>query len=192
MDTTVSQILKESASLKSILADDHEFTLAVGRAANQISNTLSRGATVYACGNGGSTCDAMHFVEEMVGRYKRKRRGLRAQHLMDPSVLTCWSNDESFEDAYRRQVEVFCSENDTLVAISTSGNSANIIKAVEEAQKKGTTVIGLSGKSGGKLAQLSDISITVPSPLTERIQEVHITIIHIWIELLETRHGFDS
>jgi D-sedoheptulose 7-phosphate isomerase len=192
MDETISQLLQESASLKSTLASDRAFTGAIAKSAAVLFDTVSRGGTVYACGNGGSTCDAMHLVEEMVGRYKRKRQGLRAQHLMDASVTTCWANDESFDDVYRRYVEVFCTDRDTLVAISTSGNSGNILKAVEEAKKRGTRVIGLTGKDGGKLAQVSDIALTVPSPLTERIQEVHITIIHIWLELLETRYGLAS
>jgi len=189
MDATISQILHDSASLKATLAADKAFVDAISSSAALIFETISQTGTVYACGNGGSTCDAMHLVEEMVGRYKRKRRGLKAQHLMDPSVMTCWSNDESFEDVYRRHVEVFCTDRDLLVAISTSGNSKNILKAVDEAKKRGTKVIGLAGKDGGELAKQSDVAITVPSPLTERIQEVHITVVHIWLELLETRYG---
>ena len=189
MDATISQLLQDSASLKATLANDKAFVDAISTSAGLIFEAISKGGTVFACGNGGSTCDAMHLVEEMVGRYKRKRRGLRAQHLMDPSVMTCWSNDENFEDVYRRQVEVFCTDRDVLVAISTSGNSKNILKAVDEAKKHGTKVIGLAGKDGGELAKKSDVGITVPSSLTERIQEVHITIVHIWLELLETRYG---
>lgn len=192
MDATISQLLQESATLKSALASDSAFTDAVSTAAAALFQTISQGGTVYACGNGGSTCDAMHLVEEMVGRYKRKRRGIRAQHLMDPSVMTCWSNDEAFEDVYRRHVEVFCTDRDLLVAISTSGNSKNILKAADEAKRRGTKVIGLAGKDGGELAKLSDVAITVPSPLTERIQEVHITVVHIWLELLETRYGLSE
>jgi D-sedoheptulose 7-phosphate isomerase len=192
MDATISQLLQDSASLKSSLAADSAFTDAISASAAALFQTISQGGTVYACGNGGSTCDAMHLVEEMVGRYKRKRQGLRAQHLMDSSVTTCWANDESFDDVYRRCVEVFCTDRDSLVAISTSGNSKNILKAVVEAKKRGTKVIGLTGKDGGELARISDIALTVPSPLTERIQEMHITIIHIWLELLETRHGLAS
>ena len=130
----------------------------------------------------------MHLVEELVGRYKRARRGLKAMHFMDPSVMTCWSNDESFDDIYRRQVEVFCTEKDALIAISTSGNSKNIMRAIPEAKARGTKVIGLTGKDGGLLAPASDVALIVPSPLTERIQEVHITVVHIWLELLETKY----
>ena len=189
MDSEISHLLQESASLKATLAANAGFVGAVSASAELIFNTLSQGGTIYACGNGGSTCDAMHLVEELVGRYKRRRRGLKAQHFMDPSVITCWGNDEGFEDVYRRYVEVFCGTGDVLVAISTSGNSKNILIAVEEAKRRGTKVIGLTGKDGGSLAGLVDIALTVPSPLTERIQEVHITVIHIWMELLETRFG---
>jgi D-sedoheptulose 7-phosphate isomerase len=189
MESIISQILRDSADVKAALAANPAFVKAISHSAQVIFNCIQAGGTVYACGNGGSTCDAMHFVEEMVGRYKGKRRGLRAQHLMDPSVLTCWSNDEAFEDVYRRHVEVFCSNRDVLIAISTSGNSKNIIKAVEEAKKLGTKVIGLAGKDGGALAKISDVALVVPSNLTERIQEVHITVIHIWLELLETEFG---
>jgi len=192
MDSEISHLLQESASLKATLAANAEFVGAVSASAELIFNTLSHGGTVYACGNGGSTCDAMHLVEELVGRYKRKRRGLKAQHLMDPSVMTCWGNDEGFEDVYRRCVEVFCGAGDVLVAISTSGNSKNILIAVEEAKRRGTKVIGLTGKDGGSLARLADVALTVPSPLTERIQEVHITVVHIWLELLETRYGINT
>lgn len=192
MDVTISQLLHDSASLKLTLATDEAFIDAISGSAGLFFKVISQGGTVYACGNGGSTCDAMHLVEEMVGRYKRKRRGLKAQHLMDPSVMTCWSNDENFDDVYRRHVEVFCTERDVLVAISTSGNSKNILKAVDEAQKRGTKVIGLAGKDGGELAKRSDVAITVPSALTERIQEVHITVVHIWLELLETRYGISE
>jgi D-sedoheptulose 7-phosphate isomerase len=189
MESLISQILKDSSNIKAALANDPAFVKAIHQSAQLIVNCIQEGGTVYACGNGGSTCDAMHFVEEMVGRYKRKRRGLRAQHLMDPSVMTCWSNDEAFDDVYRRHVEVFCSSKDVLIGISTSGNSKNILNAVEAAKKLGTKVIGLAGKDGGSLAKISDIALVVPSNLTERIQEVHITVIHIWLELLETEFG---
>ncbi len=192
MDLEISKILQESASIKTKLAADPGFVGLISSSAELIFDVLSRGGTVYACGNGGSTCDAMHLVEELVGRYKRKRRGLKAQHLMDPSIMTCWGNDEGFDDVYRRYVEVFCGADDVLVAISTSGNSKNVMKAVEEAKRRGVKVIGLSGKEGGALGQIADVALTVPSPLTERIQEVHITIVHIWLELLETRYGIDN
>jgi D-sedoheptulose 7-phosphate isomerase len=108
---------------------------------------------------------------------------------MDPGVLTCWGNDIAFDDTFARYAETFCTPKDVLVAISTSGNSKNVIKAVEVAKSKGTTVIGLTGKDGGKVASLSDVSVIVPAQATERIQEIHITCIHVWCELLETALG---
>jgi D-sedoheptulose 7-phosphate isomerase len=110
-------------------------------------------------------------------------------HFADPSTLTCWSNDVGFEDAYRRYAEVFCGDKDVLIAISTSGNSKNIIAAAKEAKKRGCKVVGLAGKDGGALRELCDVTPVVPSNMTERIQEVHITIVHIWLELLETQYA---
>ena len=187
MNNDIRQILLDAASLKSQLAADPGFVEAVSQSCKLLADCVVRGGTIYACGNGGSTCDAMHLVEELVAKYKRERRGIRAQHLMDPSVMTCWSNDHSFEDCYRRIAEVFCTEKDVLVAISTSGNSANVLAAVEQAKSQGTKVIGLTGRSGGELALQSDVALVIPNQLTERIQEAHITVVHIWLELLETR-----
>jgi D-sedoheptulose 7-phosphate isomerase len=108
---------------------------------------------------------------------------------MDPGVLTCWGNDSSFEDAFVRYAETFCTPKDLLVAISTSGKSKNVLAAVRAAKARGTFVVGLTGKDGGDLAHLTDIALVVPENSTERIQEVHITCIHIWCELLETDLG---
>ncbi len=189
MDTIISQILSDSSSLKSALASNAQFVDSVGQAAEALFSVASAGGTVYACGNGGSTCDAMHLCEELVARYKRNRPGIRAMHFMDPSFLTCWGNDFSLEDAFRRAAETFCTEKDVLIAISTSGNSKNVIHAVHAAKSKGCRVIGLLGRDGGALRPLIDIPIVVPASATERIQEAHITVIHIWCELLETRYG---
>lgn len=134
----------------------------------------------------------MHLVEELVARYKRERPGVRAHHFGDPSTLTCWSNDYSFEGAYERQVKTFCGPNDLLIAISTSGNSKNIVRAVTAAKALGTYVVGFLGKDGGVLKPLCNTAIVVPSSETERIQEVHITIIHILCELLETQHTWPA
>lgn len=189
MEKTISSLLTESANLKAALAVNATFISAVGSAAERLAMCARGGGTIFACGNGGSTCDAMHLCEELVARYKRNRPGIKAMHFMDPGVLTCWGNDISFEDAFARYAETFCSAKDVLVAISTSGNSKNVLRAVQAAKAKGTFVIGLSGKDGGELARLCDISIVVPSAATERIQEVHITCIHIWCELMETSFG---
>ncbi len=189
MDQNIKQILLDSASLKTSLASRPDFVAAIARSAEVLHQSIQTGGTIFACGNGGSTCDAMHLTEELVARYKRNRPGIKAMHFMDPSVLSCWSNDFSFEDAFRRYAETFCTDKDTLIAISTSGNSKNVLHAAHAAKSKGTKVIGLVGKDGGALAPLCDVALTVPTSATERIQEVHITIIHIWCELLETTYG---
>jgi D-sedoheptulose 7-phosphate isomerase len=189
MDTMISQILSDSANLKSALSSNKEFVGRVEQSAEALFSAVKSGGTIYACGNGGSTCDAMHLCEELVARYKRNRPGIRAMHFMDPSVLTCWGNDFSLEDAFRRVAETFCTDKDVLIAISTSGNSKNVIHAVHAAKSKGSKVIGLLGRDGGALAPLVDIPLIVPASATERIQEAHITVIHIWCELLETHYG---
>jgi D-sedoheptulose 7-phosphate isomerase len=189
MDTTIASLLSDSASLKATLAKDAGFNAALVASAQRLADCAKKGGTIYACGNGGSSCDAMHLCEELVARYKRNRPGIKAMHFMDPGVLSCWGNDFSFDSAFARYAETFCTSQDVLVAISTSGNSKNVLAAVEAAKAKGTFVIGLTGKDGGKLATRSDIAIVVPSQTTERIQEVHITCIHIWCELMETTHG---
>jgi D-sedoheptulose 7-phosphate isomerase len=186
MQTTIRDILLASSALKSSIASDEKFLALIELSARQLAKTVKSGGTIYACGNGGSACDAFHLTEELVARYKRERRGIKAMHLADAGVITCWANDYDFVSAYERQVKTFCSKNDALVAISTSGNSENILRAAKAAKEAGAAVIGLTGKSGGKLAKLCDCSLVVPSSETERIQEAHITIIHIWCELLET------
>ncbi len=186
MEKSVAAILTESATLKASLATDPKFLATVTAAYGLIADSVAEGGTVYACGNGGSTCDAMHLCEELVARYKRSRPGVRAMHFMDAGVLTCWGNDVGFEDAFARCAETFCTAKDVLVAISTSGNSRNVIAAVAKAKERGSKVIGLLGKDGGKLAAMCDAAVVVPAQATERIQEAHITVIHIWCELLET------
>lgn len=186
MQTIITKIFSDSRSLKDKIISDNKLLHSIEAAARLLIECVNKGGTIYACGNGGSTSDAMHLTEELVGRYKRERRGIKAMHMMDPALLTCWSNDYSFEGVFERQVETFCGSNDLLVTFSTSGNSKNIIKAVQAAKKKMTKVIALTGKDGGLLAPLSDISIVVPDNATERIQEIHITLIHIFCELIET------
>lgn len=189
MKELVAQIIKDSSSLKEKLSQDAQFISGVVTACDLLARAIGSSNTIYACGNGGSTCDAMHLVEELVGRYKRDRRGFKAQHLMDSSIMTCWGNDVGFNDAFRRCVETFCSPGDVLIGISTSGKSQNVISAVTQAKSMGISTIGLLGKDGGELRDLCDVSLVVPSQQTERIQEVHITVIHTWLELLETKYG---
>lgn len=180
--------LRESARVKEALVEQAPQVVAL---AEQITGVFQQGGRLYACGNGGSACDAMHLVEELVARYKRDRPGLPAHHLLDAALLTCWSNDYSYESAFRRQVETLARPGDVLVAISTSGNSPNIIEAVRAAREQGVRTIGLTGRDGGAMAELCDVVLIVPSDATERIQEGHITIIHLLCELIERMVFFD-
>jgi D-sedoheptulose 7-phosphate isomerase len=138
------------------------------------------------CGNGGSAADAQHIAAEFVGRYETERRALPAIALTtDTSALTALANDYDFERIFARQVDALASEGDCLIAISTSGNSPNVIAAVMAARSRGCSIIGLTGSNGKKLASLSDRCITVPSARTSRIQEAHITIAHIWCQIID-------
>ena len=185
--STVKSILEESINCKKSALGDNEFIQSISTAADRIKQMITDGGTLYICGNGGSTCDAMHFVEELVARYKRDRPGIKAMHFMDPSTLTCWSNDVGFNSAFARQADTFCSSRDVFIGISTSGNSNNILEAIKAASKKGSYTIGLLGKGGGKIKEAADLSIVVPQTVTatERIQEIHITVIHSLCELIE-------
>ncbi|MCL4142152.1 UNVERIFIED_CONTAM: hypothetical protein GTU68_028180 [Idotea baltica] len=130
----------------------------------------------------------MHFTEELVARYKSNRPGYKAMHFMDPGTITCWSNDYEYESAFERQVETFCTDKDILMGISTSGNSANILKAIEKAKEKNCFTIVLMGKDGGITKGKADLELIVPSNATERIQEIHIMLIHLFCEFLEPKN----
>jgi D-sedoheptulose 7-phosphate isomerase len=178
----VTAALEESARVKLAM---RELAPDVARVAARVAEAFRGGGRLYACGNGGSACDAMHLVEELVARYKRDRPGLPAHHLLDAPTLTCWSNDYDFAGAFRRQVEAMARPGDVLVAISTSGNSANVVAAVEAANERGAVTLGLLGRGGGRLAALCTDALVVPAGETERIQEAHITLIHLLCELVE-------
>ncbi len=140
---------------------------------------------IFSCGNGGSMCDAMHFAEELTGRFRKERAPLPAMAINDASHLTCVSNDYGYDFVFSRYVEAWGNNGDVLLAISTSGNSPNVLLAVEAAKKKGMKVVGLLGKGGGKLKDMVDVSLIVDSNVSDRIQEVHIKCIHIFIEGIE-------
>src|SRR5690606_5060267 len=147
----VLEALEESARVKTALREEAPRIL---RLAERVAEAFRAGNRLYACGNGGSACDAMHLVEELVARYKRDRPGLPAHHLLDAPTLTCWSNDYDFASAFRRQVEALARPGDVLVALSTSGNSPNVLLAVEAANERGVLTIGLTGKDGGRMREL--------------------------------------
>jgi D-sedoheptulose 7-phosphate isomerase len=178
----VQEALAESARVKTALREE---AATITRMAERITESFRAGGRLYACGNGGSACDAMHLVEELVARYKRDRPGLPAHHLMDAATLTCWSNDYEFATAFRRQVETMGRPGDVLVAISTSGRSENVMLAVEAANSRDMVTLGLTGRDGGIMLGSCTETLIVPSQATERIQEGHITVIHLLCELVE-------
>lgn len=147
--------------------------------------TLRNGGNVFSCGNGGSHCDAMHFAEELTGRYRKNRKPLGALALGDPSHVTCVSNDYGFEHIFKRQLEGLGRKGDLLIGLSTSGNSKNVVMAFESAKQMGVKTVALLGRDGGELAKMADLSIIVPGHSSDRIQELHIKIVHIVIETLE-------
>lgn len=159
---------------------------AVEAAASKMVVAIKAGHKIIACGNGGSHCDAMHFAEELSGRFRKDRKALPAVSISDPAHITCVGNDYGFEFIFSRYVEALGNKGDVLLAISTSGNSANILNVAKAAREKGMMVVALTGKDGGKLAGVSDINIVVEHDgFADRIQEVHIKIIHILILLIE-------
>ena len=150
--------------------------------------TFHSGGKILICGNGGSAADSQHIAAEFVGRFETERIALPAIALTtDTSALTALANDYNFERIFSRQVEALANKGDCLIAISTSGNSPNVISAVMTARNRGCKIIGMTGANGKKLASLSDASILIPSERTARIQEAHITIAHIWCELIDKK-----
>jgi len=147
---------------------------------------INSGGKIISCGNGGSMCDAMHFAEELTGRYRDDRPSIGAVSISDPSHITCVGNDYGFDQIFSRYIEGVGAENDVLLAISTSGNSKNIVNAIQAAKTKNMKVIGLTGKSGGVMADLCDIEIRAPhSTYADRAQEIHIKVIHSLIDFIE-------
>jgi D-sedoheptulose 7-phosphate isomerase len=178
--------LNEAADTLAKFINDDANIDAIQRAAVLLADAFKAGGKVISCGNGGSHCDAMHFAEELTGRYRENRPGYPAIAISDVSHLSCVSNDFGYDFVFSRYVEAVGREGDVLLGISTSGNSGNIIKAIEAARAKGMKVITLTGKDGGKMAGSADVEIRVPHfGYADRIQEIHIKAIHILIQLIE-------
>lgn len=152
-----------------------------------LTETFQAGGKLFTCGNGGSHCDAMHFAEEFTGRYRKDRAPLGALALGDPSHVTCVSNDYGFEHIFSRQLIGMGRKGDILVGLSTSGNSPNVIRAFEAAKQAGIKTVALLGKDGGKLKPMADLAIVIPAQTSDRIQEMHIKIIHTVIETVERK-----
>ncbi|MBT5261226.1 MAG: D-sedoheptulose 7-phosphate isomerase [Nitrospina sp.] len=180
----VKDFLYSSAELKKTVAD----TLSedILEAANRIKTCLQKGGKLILMGNGGSAGDSQHIAAELIGRFKKERRAMPAIALtVDSSSLTALGNDYGFETVFERQVEALAQANDAVVGISTSGNSENVVRALKKANALGAETIGLTGNNGGKIKEVANLSIVIPSNDTARIQEVHITIGHIICELIE-------
>jgi len=185
LDVVRGSFAEARSTLEAFLADPAN-EAAVARFAQAAADTLKRGGLLMSCGNGGSMCDAMHFAEEWTGRFRKDRAALAAIAFSDPSHLTCIANDFGYDEVFAREVEAYGKPGDLLVAISTSGNSPNVLRACEVARARGVTVVGLLGKGGGKLLERVDIPIVVPLAQTsDRIQEIHIKVLHIAIEAVE-------
>lgn len=184
--TIIQRNLQEAADVLQRFLSDVNNLDAIEKAAALIAATMSAGGKVISCGNGGSMCDAMHFAEELSGRFRSDRKALPAISISDPSHITCVGNDYGFDQIFSRYIEAVGRPGDVLLAISTSGHSANVLSAIEAAKRTSMKVIGLTGKDGGRMAPLCDVEIRAPhSAYADRAQEIHIKVIHSLIELVE-------
>jgi D-sedoheptulose 7-phosphate isomerase len=171
--------------LETFLSDEANLER-ISEAGRIMVNSLKEGGKLISCGNGGSMCDAMHFAEELTGRFREDRDPIPAISISDPSHLTCTANDYGFDRIFSRYIQALGNRGDVLLAISTSGNSGNVIEAAREAGKRGMAVISLTGRDGGQLAGLSDVEIRAPwSEYSDRVQEIHIKVIHSLILYIE-------
>jgi D-sedoheptulose 7-phosphate isomerase len=186
MEKFVRASLEEAQdALKTLLADK-EILTTIARAGDLLAATFKKGGRAFSCGNGGSMCDAMHFAEELSGRYRLDRPALAAVAISDAGYLSCVANDYGYDHVFARYLEAHARSGDVLLAISTSGKSKNILAATETAKKLGVTIIGLMGHANSPLGAVSDIRIATPAgKFADRVQELHIKVIHILIELIE-------
>jgi D-sedoheptulose 7-phosphate isomerase len=187
MDTTQikQHFIEANHCLNAFLEDTSNFEK-IHNATIAIVKSFENGGKIISAGNGGSHCDAMHFAEELTGRYKNNRKALPAIAISDPSHISCVGNDYGYEFVFSRYLEALGNTGDVFLGISTSGNSQNIINAIEVAKAKGMFIIGLTGKDGGKIGPLCDIEIRAPkSEFADRVQEIHIKIIHSLIDTIE-------
>lgn len=184
-DIILSDLNAAQQALNEFIADKKRIQ-AIGSAADVMIASLKHGGKLISCGNGGSMCDAMHFAEELTGRFRDDRKPFAALSISDPTHLSCVANDYGYDHVFSRYVDAHGKKGDVLLAISTSGNSKNILAAIASAKKCGMKVIGLTGKDGGKMAVECDIEIRAAiSEYADRAQEIHIKIIHTLIHCIE-------
>lgn len=187
MNTRIKEIIQSSIAVKALVLDDENLLADTLKAANTIIDCYRKDGKVLFCGNGGSAADAQHLAAELSGRFYYDRAPLNAEALhVNTSFLTAVGNDYSFDEVYARMIYAAGKPGDVLVALSTSGNSANIVKAAAAAREKGLIVVGMTGATGGKLNSLCDLLLNIPSSDTPRIQESHIMVGHIICELVES------
>ena len=187
--SSIEKNLKEAQEILQAFLMDATSVPSIEKAGNTMVVALKNGCKIISCGNGGSMCDAMHFAEELSGRFREDRIPFAAIAISDASHLTCVGNDYGFEHVFSRYIQGIGNKGDVLLAISTSGNSLNVINAIHKAKEKGMTVIGLTGKDGGKIAKLVDIEIRAPfSKYADRAQEIHIKVIHSLIQYVEENY----
>ncbi|WP_442899973.1 D-sedoheptulose 7-phosphate isomerase [Gilliamella apicola] len=185
IDNIRNELTQAIDVLTNFVSDDRNLE-AIQQAAVLIADSFKQGGKVLSCGNGGSHCDAMHFAEELTGRFRDNRPSYPAIAISDVSHISCVGNDYGFDYIFSRYVEGVGNKGDVLLGISTSGNSTNVIKAIEAAKQKGMKIITLTGKDGGKMNGLADVDIRVPHfGYADRVQEIHIKVIHILILLIE-------
>ena len=186
MENSILDELKESAAVLNTFINTPSALIAIKNATDIMVACVASGNKIISCGNGGSMSDAMHFAEELTGRFRNNRKSIAAIAISDPSHITCTANDYGFEHIFSRYIEGVAKQGDVLLAISTSGNSKNIVEAVKAAKEKQMKVVALTGKDGGKLADMVDIEIRAPfTTYADRAQEIHIKVIHILIKNIE-------
>lgn len=189
----ITENLNEAREVLDRFINDSKNIDAIAAAADLMFASIKNGNKIISCGNGGSMSDAMHFAEELTGRYRNNREALPAISISDPTHITCTANDFGFDYVFSRFIEGVGLNGDLLLAISTSGNSMNVIKAAEAAKEKGMKVVALTGKTGGLLAGMADVEIRVKGgTYSDRVQEVHIKVIHILIGLIEDGLGISN
>lgn len=186
LDQVVLDNVLGSIAVKRAILEDAELLARIAEAGKVLAGALGNGRRAYLMGNGGSAADAQHIAAELVGRYKMERRGLPVIALtVNTSCLTAIGNDYSYDVVFSRQIDALASQGDVVIGISTSGNSRNVLLALEAARKKGARTIGLTGRSGGRLRAVAELCLCMPSEDTPRIQEAHILIGHILSEIVE-------
>jgi D-sedoheptulose 7-phosphate isomerase len=186
MSNPIRKHFEDASSLLTQFLNDASNIVAIENAGEAMVKAIQSGGKIISCGNGGSMCDAMHFAEELSGRYRDNRKALPAISISDPSHISCVGNDYGYQYIFSRYLEALGKQGDILLAISTSGNSANVLEAAKRAKEMGIVVVGLTGKDGGQLAPLCDVEVRVPwNGYADRVQEIHIKVIHSLIDYIE-------